>query len=242
MNSRHAGICIAVIFFFLLSAPAGAAPLFNHQERPATEADDWHRKIAPLWQRVLQEEKKTPGFRADGKYMVPGDSLTWRNLLKASGDMPRMELIRLVNGYFNQWQPKDDAATWGQDEYWTTPREFFSKRGGDCEDYAIAKYFALRYLKFNTDAMRVVVVRVKDEKGEFKEELHAVLAIYAKDTWFILDNNARPKDNIFPHTMYGGRMVPLYSTNEKGAWIHTPPEPKAKKPKPVNRNGTGTAQ
>lgn len=237
MSFRHLAILAAVAFFLLQPSAARAASLFNYQERPAAATDAWYQKINPMWQRVLHAEKETPGFRADGKYMVPGDSLTWRNLLKAADDMPRMELIRLVNGYFNQWQPKDDAATWGQDEYWATPREFFTARGGDCEDYAIAKYFALRYLKFNTDAMRIVVVRVKDEKGEFREQLHAVLAIYAKDTWFILDNNARPKDNIFPHTMYGGRMVPVYSTNEKGAWLHAPAE-KAKTPKAADKDGT----
>lgn len=228
------GMCLALLFlFFFPPSGAVAASLFNCKERSATEADAWYRKINPLWQRVLQAEKESPGFTADGRHMTPGDALTWRNLLKAADSMPRMELIRLVNGYFNQWRPKADDVTWGQDEHWATLREFFAQRGGDCEDYAIAKYFALRYLNFNGDAMRIVVVRMQDEKGKFREQLHAVLAIYAKGTWFILDNNARPKDNIFPHTMYKGKMLPIFSINEKGAWLHATPTAKSDLAKPT---------
>ena len=223
MHLIRTGLCLAVIFFLFVPPVPGAAPLFNCKERPATERDAWFNKITPLWQRILQAEKEAPGFNADGRHMNPGDALTWRNLLAAAGDMPKMELIRLVNGYFNQWRPKDDNAAWGYEEHWATPREFFAKRGGDCEDYAIAKYFALRYLKFDPNTMRIVVVRVQDDDGKFREQLHAVLAIYAKNMWFILDNNARPKDNIFPHTMYGGKMLPLYSVNENNAWIHAAP-------------------
>lgn len=233
---RAALFLIAISVLFSQPFQAMAAGLFNSSERPATNADAWHRKIQPLWQRVLQEEKERPGFTAKGVNMSPGDAMTWRNLIAAVGDIPKLEALRMVNGYFNQWPPKKDEDAWGKPEYWTTPREFFQRRGGDCEDYAIAKYFALRYFKINPDRMRIVIVRMRDEKGAFMPQLHAVLAVRADSLWFILDNNARPKDNIFPHTMYKGRFVPLYSVNEKGAWIHGEPE----KPAPVG--GVKSAQ
>ena len=47
---------------------------------------------------------------------------------------------------------------WGVMDYWETPAEFFQK-SGDCEDFAIAKYFALRDLGFPASQMRIVVLK-----------------------------------------------------------------------------------
>jgi len=51
-----------------------------------------------------------------------------------------------VNRFFNQFKYKDDMSLWGQKDYWATPEEFLGVNSGDCEDYVIAKYFALRSL------------------------------------------------------------------------------------------------
>ncbi len=213
--------CLALWALLLCGTAAQAAEgVFQCRERTATPADPLHRKIHPLWQRVLEAEKNAPGFTADGGNFGPVDAPTWRNLVAYARHSPEMEIFRMVNGYFNQWRPKSDADTWDTPEYWASPKEFIGVRGGDCEDYAIAKYFALRFLGIGADRMRLVVVRRKDENGVFAPELHAVLAVRASKTWFILDNNARPKNNIFPHTQYRGRFDPLYSVNENGAWVH----------------------
>lgn len=213
------------IFALLLALAvpdAGAAgpTVFNLPERRAMPVDPWHHKIAPLWRQVVEAEKARPGVTAKGEHMHPGDALAWRNLVAYAKEVPELELFRMVNGYFNQWLPKSDSYAWNTPEYWASPTEFFARRGGDCEDYAIAKYYALRFLGVDADRMRVTIVRRKDAGGNWLPELHAVLAIRNGTMWFILDNNARPKDNIFPHTQYKGRFVPLYSMNEHGAWIH----------------------
>lgn len=204
------------------TAQANGAAIFNVKTRPATDADILHAQIHPMWLRVLQAEKEDPAFTPQGRHMSPGDAMTWRNLVAVANDakFPNLEVLRMINGYFNQWPSRKDEALWDLAEYWASPKEFFQKRAGDCEDYAIAKYFALRYLKVDANRMRILVVRRKNAKGVFLPELHAVLAVYANNMWFILDNNARPRDNIFPHTMYNGRFVPMYSVNENGAWLH----------------------
>ena len=39
-----------------------------------------------------------------------------------------------------------DAQLWGEEDYWATPVEFLGRKGGDCEDFVVGKYFALRAL------------------------------------------------------------------------------------------------
>lgn len=214
---------LALCWLFLCAAPGhagGNMGVFNRPERPATAADPWHARIQPLWQRVLQAERASPGFTAQAENFGPVDAPTWKNLVVHAKRAPEMELFRSVNGYFNQWRPKNDADTWDTPEYWASPKEFIAKRGGDCEDYAIAKYFALRFLGVSADRLRIVVIRARDERGVPAANLHAILAARINGNWFILDNNARPKNNIFPHTQYRGRFEPLYSVNENAAWVH----------------------
>lgn len=216
---------LAIICAVCLTLPATTAfcatGVFNQPERPAVPADPWHNHIQPLWQRVLQAERENPGFTAGTGNFGPIDAPTWKNLVAYAKQAEDTEKFRMVNGYFNQWRPKNDADTWNTPEYWASPREFIAQRGGDCEDYAIAKYFALRFLGIPADRLRIVVIRSLDERGAACQNLHAVLAARSGATWFILDNNARPKNNIFPHTQYKGRFVPIYSVNEDGAWMHT---------------------
>lgn len=212
-------LCLSGLLFCAVAAPA-AEGVFQRPERPALNSDSWHCKVSPLWRRVLDAEKFSPGFTPRGDNFGPVDASAWRNMVTQAKQCPELETLRMVNGYFNQWRPKNDEDTWNTPEYWASPKEFIRQRGGDCEDYAIAKYFALRYLGIKADRMRIVVVRSKDENGRYAPQMHAVLAVRANSIWFILDNNARPKNNIFPHTQYGGRFDPLYSMNEDGAWVH----------------------
>jgi predicted transglutaminase-like cysteine proteinase len=66
----------------------------------------------------------------------------------------RWSQINRVNRYVNAVAYRSDLANWGQDDRWVGPGEFFA-RGGDCEDYAIAKYFALRSLGISKDDLRI---------------------------------------------------------------------------------------
>jgi predicted transglutaminase-like cysteine proteinase len=220
-SSIPAGIIAALCLALFSPLPAWAGEsVFQKTERAATVADPWHEKFNPLWRRVLLAQAANPGFTPGGENFGPVDRPTWKNMIAQARRSPEQEVLRMVNGYFNQWRPQNDQVAWGSPEYWTSPMEFIRKRGGDCEDYAIAKYFALRFLGLPAERMRIVAVRRLDETGKPAPEMHAVLAVHTGATWFILDNNARPKNNIFPHTQYKGRFDPVYSVNEGGAWVH----------------------
>ena len=80
-------------------------------------------------------------------------------------------------------RPMDDMAQYGVVDLWATPLMTFSSNAGDCEDYAIAKYVALREIGIAEDDLRLVVAH---DRGS--NEDHAVAAVRYEGRWLILDN------------------------------------------------------
>lgn len=71
----------------------------------------------------------------------------WNQLLQDVTGQPEDEQLNAINRFFNQQLSfKEDQRTWQQSDYWATPIEALVKGAGDCEDYALAKYFSLRSL------------------------------------------------------------------------------------------------
>ena len=214
----HKGFILGLLALIPFATPqAQAALLFDSPEQAVADEPGYARIYAQRWQRVLCAEQSQPAFSAQGKGLTPPDAEQWRNIVNKAATSQDADILRMVNGYFNHWRPQDTTP-----DHWASPAEFIARRGGDCKDYAIAKYFALRFLDVPPDRMRLVIVRPVSGKGVPEPQLHAVLAVRTAKTWFILDNNARPRHGITPHTQYRGRFVPVYSMNENGAWKHCP--------------------
>jgi predicted transglutaminase-like cysteine proteinase len=55
----------------------------------------------------------------------------------------------------------DDATNWGSQEYWATPQETYARGAGDCEDFAIAKYFALRNAGLPSERLRLAYAELR---------------------------------------------------------------------------------
>ena len=69
----------------------------------------------------------------------------WNQMLQGETRQPEREQLTAVNRFFNQQLSfRDDTRIWRQTDYWATPVESLVKGAGDCEDYALAKYFSLR--------------------------------------------------------------------------------------------------
>lgn len=77
----------------------------------------------------------------------------------------------------------DDQTQYGVADLWASPLVTFASGAGDCEDYAIAKYVALREVGFAPEDLRLVVVR-----DQAAREYHAVAAVRLEGRWLILDN------------------------------------------------------
>jgi predicted transglutaminase-like cysteine proteinase len=100
--------------------------------------------------------------------------------LARSGRARLGEINRAVNLAI---RPMSDLAQYGALDVWATPLMTFSSGAGDCEDYAIAKYVALRQTGIATEDVRLVIVHDR-QTGED----HAVTAARLDGRWLILDN------------------------------------------------------
>ena len=80
-------------------------------------------------------------------------------------------------------RPTSDWAQYGYPDFSVSPLQTLGSGAGDCEDYAIVKYVALRELGVVPDDLRLVIVQ--DGKREIG---HAVVAVRYEQRWLILDN------------------------------------------------------
>jgi predicted transglutaminase-like cysteine proteinase len=106
----------------------------------------------------------------------------------------------------------DDILQWKVDDYWATPLEFLMTGAGDCEDFAIAKYFTLKELGIEESKMRITYV-----KALRINKVHMVLSFFAspKSVPDVLDNL---NPDIMPASQRSD-LLPVYSFNGTGLWV-----------------------
>ena len=116
------------------------------------------------------------------------------------------EKLQAVNEFYNAVGYSSDMKVYKKKDYWATPYEFLGKDKGDCEDYVIAKYFALIYLGVNSKKLFFTYVR----STKFKSP-HMVLTYFKtpRSEPLILDNNNR---RIFPASKRKD-LTPIYNFN-----------------------------
>jgi len=110
-------------------------------------------------------------------------------------------------------QPMSDLAQWGVPDRWSAPLVTLASGRGDCEDYAIAKYVALKEAGVSEDDLRLVIVR-----DLASGEDHAVVAARWNGTWIVLDNRrlAMIEDTDMP------RVLPLFALSRDGVKAFVP--------------------
>jgi predicted transglutaminase-like cysteine proteinase len=105
-------------------------------------------------------------------------------------------------------KPVDDMTQYGVEDLWATPLMTFKSNSGDCEDYAIAKYFALHELGIALGDLRLIIARDSTTHQD-----HAVTAVRYDGRWNILDNRTldiRVDTNL-------GDLNPRFSIDSDGA-------------------------
>ena len=145
----------------------------------------------------------------------------WRKLLKDSGEQTETVKIRQVNDFFNRRiRFDDDIRVWGKSDYWATPMETVGRGAGDCEDFAIVKYFSLLLLGVPDEKLRLVYVQAR--LGGINSSItqaHMVLAFYPNP-------GAEPLilDNLINDLQLASRrpdLQPVFSFNSQGLWQGT---------------------
>ncbi len=137
----------------------------------------------------------------------------WQKLLATQQQAPEAQRLKVVNLFFNhQMQYREDIDLWREVDYWATPVQSLWKGAGDCEDYAIAKYFSLRHLGVSGDKLRITYV-----KALRQNRAHMVLTYYASPDAMplVLDSLM---DDILPASQRSD-LLPVYAFNAEGLWL-----------------------
>jgi len=92
---------------------------------------------------------------------------------------------------------------------WLSPLDVLRRGTGDCKDYALAKYFALRQAGISPDRLRLVIVHNK-RRGED----HMVVAADKGGGWLILDNRTMA---LVTDVEASAVYLPLFVLDDTGA-------------------------
>jgi predicted transglutaminase-like cysteine proteinase len=186
-------------------APTNAEPfgLPTMTALPSKVSEKW----AELQSRLLTEERTLATCRNDESAC----SAAGRRFL-AIIELARQRQGRALLGRINRAvnlsiRPMSDWAQYGVEDYWATPLETLGSGAGDCEDYAIVKYFVLRESGIVADDLRLLIVH--DIKGQTN---HAVLAVRNDGNWLILDNRTLVMVNADQALHY----YPLFALDQRG--------------------------
>ena len=138
--------------------------------------------------------------------------LAWEKLIVEDHGQSDLEKLKRTNDFFNQLEFVDDNSHWGQKDYWATPMEFLMTRGGDCEDFSIAKYFTLKAMGVSEDKLNLTYVEALKYKVP-----HMVLTYYSEPDAepLVLDNLIK---DIQPASKRND-LIPIYSFNGTGLWL-----------------------
>ena len=122
-----------------------------------------------------------------------------------------------VNRFYNRRIVfAEDTQVWRVDDHWASPLETLQQGAGDCEDYAIAKYFSLLVVGMPAQRLRLVYVRLQVGGPGGASQPHVVLAYYASP-------EAEPLilDNLVGEIRPASRrpdLTPVFSFNSEGLW------------------------
>jgi predicted transglutaminase-like cysteine proteinase len=202
--------------WLLLALPAGAAgaPDAGTGLFGSTELAQADIAAFPQWAAALERHLLDDLVDGDcGEPRFNRCHLTeWLDFLDTLRTQPGDRQLEQVNRYANTRDYIFDIDQYGIEDYWAIPREFLPA-GGDCEDFAITKFFSLRWLGWPAERLRIVVVQDTNLRIP-----HAVLAVEHGGTPLILDNQVEDvlTDTDILH------YTPVYSINEQAWWLHLP--------------------
>ena len=155
---------------------------------------------------VIKEAQKKYGDTARNRFEA------YNNKLAQLKNSPITTKLEEINTFFNEVPYAQDITVWGKNDYWATPLEFLGNDKGDCEDYVIAKYFALRSLNVKSEQLFFSYVKSKRFKGA-----HMVLSYFETPNSIplILDNTNFKVFSADKRT----DLIPIYNFNGEALYL-----------------------
>lgn len=210
---RFLSAALLSLLMLLLGAttPVEASGLFGTQEIHSTNLapfSKWDGVVA----RTEQEREDPSRFCRTVAADRPCVAEWWQRFVTELAGLPLRERVARVNTVLNGVPYVSAQANWHDPDHWETPFEFLA-RGGQCQDYAIAKFMALEQSGVPQEALRLAVVR-----DTYKSADHAVAIVYVDGEPLVLDNQTA---EIMPAAAHQ-RYQPYYSINRSGWWYPVP--------------------
>ena len=141
--------------------------------------------------------------------------IDWQKLIEKGKTEPVRKKLKMANDFFNKVDYVSDIEHYGKQDYWATPVEMLATDGGDCEDFAIGKYFTLLAMGVPMESLRITYVR--ELRYDPLGQAHMVLAYYETPDAdpLILDN----VDKVIWPGSERDDLIPVYSFNGDGLWL-----------------------
>jgi predicted transglutaminase-like cysteine proteinase len=157
---------------------------------------------------LLSDVQVISGCRSDPDQCRSPAALRLLSLVDRVRPMPRHAAIAIINRAINlSIHYVSDIAQHGVPDLWSAPLATLTSGQGDCEDYAIAKYEAMRQLGIAPDDLRILLVRDRAVGQD-----HAVLSVQYGGRWNVLDN----RHSHVLGTTEVPQFLPLFSINHAG--------------------------
>lgn len=215
----------SIAAFMLLAAPASAAdgePSRTVLKRMAVAVDPLTeafgaRVVMPLdvknasrWDDVLRRQEASAAARAPCADPAADKCFAtfWAQTVAELKTLSRDGQVRRVNDLVNRMGYWSDWDVYRKADYWATPEETFEKMGGDCEDFALFKYFLLRAAGVPAEDLRMTLVASDDQA-------HMVALVMVDGAPVVMDCvvlRATPPAELRQYQA-------VYSLSETGAWF-----------------------
>jgi predicted transglutaminase-like cysteine proteinase len=155
---------------------------FGHRSTGVT-SNEIKAKWAELQSRIHSEEQTLAACRSS-EGICPAAARRFLDIVELGQQHQGRARLGQINRAVNlSIKPVSDWDQYGVADFWSSPLATLGSGGGDCEDYAIIKYLALRQSGITPDDLRLVIVRDIKHRTD-----HAVVAVRHEDEWLLLDN------------------------------------------------------
>ncbi len=149
------------------------------------------------------------------RVMCDENAELWTEFVESARGLEGLDLYLAVNRFVNEavrFQPDSSLAAVLDD--WITPASLVNGAEGDCEDFALAKFWLLELLGVDRNDLYIVVVQ--DVTARLP---HAYLAVRSGPEVWLLDSRInRP---LSPHELDG--IVPVVTIGHAAAYLHGRP-------------------
>jgi predicted transglutaminase-like cysteine proteinase len=145
---------------------------------------DISAKWADLQSRIQSEQETLAACRADATN-CPAAARRFLQIVELGRQRKGRARLAEINRAVNfSIRPVSDSAQYGVPDFWSAPLATLGAGAGDCEDYAVLKYVALREAGIAPDDLRLLSVYYPRRRTN-----HVVVAVHLGEEWLILDNS-----------------------------------------------------